>query len=709
MSVINNSMRKALTLSLLAAAVTAVAAEPADSVATDSIAARNLKQVTVTAKNVYKVTDGYAFVPSKTVKKTSFDVKQMISRVPLSNVIVGFDGEITDIKKNEAKYFIDSKPVSQEEVKALLNKDVERIEFLNNPSDGAFLGEKFAINIVTRQAVYGGYMSVSAGQRFFQPYGSYYLSGKFVGSEKWSLMAIGGYNYSKETGSHGTETTKFDLEDHVTGEMVRIDRISQKTGSLMRHNSWSGAVFWRYKTSGNSELSVTAGISSSRTPDNNYNGILEHDNGAEGAAYSRISSGRAQYPYITAYWTKNFSNGMTLYILGDLHATFSKSWSSYTAGADPAISNYFREKAYAPNVHANWSVPLKHNNSLTLDADYKTSRFKVDYAGTVNTVENRHEDKYSVWARYRQRFEFGENELGYYLRAELPLSSITMSDGRNFSALDCSFSGSVDYSIGERHSMDLSADYDLRSRPISTMNDLKIQNTDISGYEGNPDLKSSQHLSVDLSYTWTQSRYFNLSASAGYYNESRNIVTAYNAYNGIVYTSMFNSGKRESYDARLRASLQLLDNSLLIKPFIALENFRQSGFLNYSYWNFNGGVDIDYMNPCGFSVGLRYSSPWGKGSQQDTSMITDMRSHILQITTSYSVGNLSLWLQCNPLYSYTNMKYYVKLPGVDIQNNPYWKDSFSRLIMISAKYTIDFGRKYRHDQMNIDARRITSM
>ncbi len=33
MSVINNSMRKALTLSLLAAAVTAVATEPADSIA----------------------------------------------------------------------------------------------------------------------------------------------------------------------------------------------------------------------------------------------------------------------------------------------------------------------------------------------------------------------------------------------------------------------------------------------------------------------------------------------------------------------------------------------------------------------------------------------------------------------------------------------------------------------------------------------------
>ena len=687
----------------------AVAAEPVDSVATDSIAARSLSEVTVTAKNVFKVTDGYAFVPSKTVKKTSFDVRQMISRVPLSNVVVSHDGAIKDLRNNEARFFIDGKPVSKEEVSALLNKDVERIEFLNNPSDGAFMGEKFAVNIVTRKAVYGGYTTASVGQQFFQPYGSYYLSGKFVGSEKWSIMAIGGYNYSKETGSHGTQTTKYDLEDHVTGEMVHVDRISQQTGSLMRNRGWSGALYWRYKTSKNSELSVTAGISSSRTPDNNYYGILEHDNGAEGVAYSRSSSGRAQYPYFTAYWTKDFANGMTLYIRGDLHATLSKSWSSYISGDSPAISNYFREKAYAPNLHANWHIPLKHNNSLTLDADYKTSRFKVDYAGTVNTTENRHEDNYAIWAKYRQRFKFGENELGYYLRAELPLRSITMSDGRNFNALDCSFSGSVDYSAGERHSIDLSADYDLRSRPISTMNDLKIQNTDISGFEGNPNLKSSQHLSVDLSYTWTQSRYFNLSASARYYNESRNIVTAYNAYNGIVYTSMFNSGKRESYDARLRASLQLLNNSLLIKPFIALQDFRQSGFLNYSFWNFHGGVDIDYMNPCGFSVGLQYSSPWGKGSQQDTSMITDMRSHILQITASYSVGNLSLWLQCNPLYSYTNIKYYVQLPGVDIRNNPYWKDSFSRLIMISAKYTIDFGRKYRHDRMNIDARRITSM
>lgn len=87
----------------------AVATEPADSVATDSIAAiekamsKKLDEVTVTAKNVYKVNDGYAFVPSKTVKKTSFDVKQMISRVPLSNVVVGFDGSVSDINRNSAK------------------------------------------------------------------------------------------------------------------------------------------------------------------------------------------------------------------------------------------------------------------------------------------------------------------------------------------------------------------------------------------------------------------------------------------------------------------------------------------------------------------------------------------------------------------------------------------------------------------------------
>lgn len=145
MSVINNSMRKALTLSLLAAAVTAVAAEPTDSVATDSVAtdsvsARNLKEVTVTAKNVYKVTDGYAFVPSKTVKKTSADVNEMIRRTPLSNVLIAFDGKITDINKNPAQYFIDGQPATSQEVYALLNKDVARIEFLNYPADTSFQG-----------------------------------------------------------------------------------------------------------------------------------------------------------------------------------------------------------------------------------------------------------------------------------------------------------------------------------------------------------------------------------------------------------------------------------------------------------------------------------------------------------------------------------------------------------------------------------------
>lgn len=152
MTVTTITLRTTLTLSLLAAAVTAVAAEPTDSVATDSIAARNLSEVTVTAKNVYKVTDGYAFVPSKTVKKTSADVNEMIRRTPLSNVLIAFDGKITDINKNPAQYFIDGQPATSQEVVALLNKDVARIEFLNYPADTSFQGAQFAINIVTRKS-----------------------------------------------------------------------------------------------------------------------------------------------------------------------------------------------------------------------------------------------------------------------------------------------------------------------------------------------------------------------------------------------------------------------------------------------------------------------------------------------------------------------------------------------------------------------------
>ena len=193
MTVTTITLRTTLSLSLLAVAATAVAAEPADSVATDSVSARNLSEVTVTAKNVYKVTDGYAFVPSKTVKKASFDVKQMIGRVPLSNVVVGFDGDITDINKNKAKYFIDGQPATDDEIKAILNKDVSRIEYLNYPTAGNFQGASFVVNIVTRKLISGGYVIANAYQRFFQPEGQYSLLGKYVGSPKWSVIVVGNY------------------------------------------------------------------------------------------------------------------------------------------------------------------------------------------------------------------------------------------------------------------------------------------------------------------------------------------------------------------------------------------------------------------------------------------------------------------------------------------------------------------------------------
>lgn len=708
MTVTTITLRTALTLSLLAAAATAVAAEPADSVATDSIAARNLSEVTVTAKNVYKVTDGYAFVPSKTVKKTSADVNEMIRRTPLSNVLIAFDGKITDINKNPAQYFIDGQPATSQEVYALLNKDVARIEFLNYPADTSFQGAKFAINIVTRKVISGGYIIANAQQQFREPFGNYSLLGKYVGSPKWSLMAVGNYGYIKSTGTHGTETTRYDLKDHVTGEMVHIDRISQITGRKWRNNFWSAGLNWRYKFSERNQLTIQAGISTSRTPNDCTTGILEHDNDSDGTAYSSSSSDRSQSPYISASWNKSFANGMALYVSGGLYATFSKSWSDYTSGDSPVVSNYFREKGYSPNIYANWQVPLKHNNWLTLNANYKTERFNVDYAGSVNTTENRHEDYYSVSGSYNQRFKFNNDMFSYYLSASIPLRSITMSDGRRFNAVDYNFTGSTNYYLGESHSFGLGAIYELRSRPISTMNDLKIQDSDISGHEGNPDLKANQQLRANAFYTWMASRKFNLSASVMYINESKNIVTAYNAYNGIVYTSMINSGKREYLFMSLYGSIQLFNNNLLIKPGISLDNSRQSGMLNFSFWKLKGSLRVDYMHPCGFSAGLSYSSPWGKSSLQDTSTIHDFSAHNLEIQASYSISNLYVQLKCRPLYKYRHDVSYVDLPGVDIRNDLYSKSS-TRSIMLTAKYTLDFGRKYQHEEMSVAARTITSM
>lgn len=709
MSVFNIFLQTALTISLLAAAATAVAAEPADSIAADSIAARNLSEITVTAKNVYKVNDGYAFVPSKTVKKTSFDVKQMISRVPLSNVVVGFDGDITDINKNQAKYFIDGQPATDDEIKALLNKDVARIEYLNYPSAGNFQGASFVVNIVTRKLISGGYVIANAYQRFFQPEGQYSLLGKYVGSPKWSVIVVGNYGYEKHTGTHEIKTTKFDLEDHVTGDMVHIDRISQQTGSLMRSRHWSTAAYWRYMTSASSQLSISAGFSSSRTPDNNEDGIIDHDADSDGIAYQRTAHSRAQSPYISAWWYKVFGNQMTLFISGGLYTTFSKLWSDYITGDSPVISNFIKERGYSPTISANWSVPLKHNNSLNLDASYTTSRFKVDYAGTANTVEHRHEDNYSVSASYRQSLKFRENTLSYNLSADLPFRSIKMSDNSTTNALDCDLRGRISYNIREKHTLGLFALYRLKSRPIKTMNDVKVQDTDISGHEGNPNLKANQYLNIDADYTWMASRKFNLTVDLSYSNESRNIVTAYNAYNGVVYTSMANAGTRESYSAGLRGSLQLFDNRLLIRPQVHVRNSTQSGPFNFSFWHVGTEINIDYMHPSGFSAGIWYTSPWGKGSNQDTSMIYDRPHHVFEIKASYSVGNLSLWLRCNPFYSYSYIKYYVDLKGVDIRCDHYQKDGLSRLIMISAKYIIDFGRKYQHQEVGVDARKITSM
>ena len=108
------------------------------------------------------------------------------------------------------------------------------------------------------------------------------------------------------------------------------------------------------------------------------------------------------------------------------------------------------------------------------------------------------------------------------------------------------------------------------------------------------------------------------------------------------------------------------------------------------------------MHPCGFSAGLSYSSPWGKSSLQDTSTIHDFSAHNFEIQASYTISNLYVQLKCQPLYKYRHNVYYVDLPGVDIRNDLYDK-SFARSITLTAKYTLDFGRKYQHEEMSVAA------
>ena len=137
-----------------------------DSISNDSVlSAYELTELIVEGDNVFRVEDGFGYVPDKKVKKASYSGISLLEMLNIPTIIIDPSGDGVKTTSGEGiAFFIDYMAASADEVRGIRPEDVKSVEILEFPRNPRFNGAQHVVNFRMVKYLYGGYTKGDATQ-----------------------------------------------------------------------------------------------------------------------------------------------------------------------------------------------------------------------------------------------------------------------------------------------------------------------------------------------------------------------------------------------------------------------------------------------------------------------------------------------------------------------------------------------------------------
>ena len=710
MTVTTITLRTTLSLSLLATAAMAVATEPADSVATDSIAAiekamsKKLDEVTVEGKTHWHDVKGSTYLPTKKQKNAASDANDLLARMAIPEINATFGSSSVTTKSGQpVSLFINYLPADQTELKGMRVKDCLRVEYLESPTDPRFQGASYVINFIMQEYEYGGYTKLTASQIFPAMYqnsesvfsrfvyrkmtydvsvSDYNVINNHSGSSQYSVMRLADKN-GEEFILHRDEI--FD-KSHMRSDYIPVSfRASYNTEKIQFRNiiSYSFTNYSAREKSGKLIYSPSLG---------------------EDYTFSSNNPSRDNTLNYSGYLYAMLPRGFALTFTPSFAYTHTNSTSKYSRSEESILDRKAREDAYNINggLYLQKNFGTKHIASLGVSGGGNINRLK--YVGTDNF-----NDKYSNAS--------ASGDLGYKFLTQ----KYTLNFNGGFAWEGSSINGHQNneyypyahlnsrWSINNNSNLSITLRYATNTPGITSMASDVLTVNEFIYQTGNPDLKRSRHFTTDLSYFLSFSDNIYLSANGLFYELFDRQAEEYLPYNGgsQLIRRLTNSGNYINGAVSASLYVFLLKRSLIL-------SFRPT--LNYSKIT---GIGATHLTNPSFFVQAQYyfgnfgvvgtvMSPQKSFASNNGEIYTPIWFYSLILTWGHSDWNIRLYATnfCNkryrngtakmdsPYYSYTTESY----NGYNAHAN------FS----VQVTYTFGYGKKVQRGNDTLDVERAAS-
>lgn len=643
----------------------------AQSVGKDSISStKTLDEVMITASNINRIGDHLIIYPNSQQRKHAINGFGVLENLNIPGLIIDMKSNNVDVMGFQATLYLNGHECDIKEIQMLRPRDIEKIEYHDAPS-GKYAKDKLAINFITKQYRYGGYVQADGLQTIGYDHGDYNVATNYVkGNNSYTLFAGANYNHAGNTETRNNESYMFPLSV--------FDRETYSKSSFRNHQEYLQLRYQNQK--GNRYWVGKFTLVNLSTPRNAASGFTRES--IETDMFSNIRK-KTLSPKIDLNANLPLSNNQTLtlgvhgkYSVNSYHRLYQELPFEATTDEDEnalsfqlsAIYNYFMQK-----------------HSLSAELFHYHDIWNANYSGNCELWQHLWKGEslaffsynFMVSKRLSLKTRIGLDWLQYHLHGD-----------NNFSQLSPRINTNVQYQL--KNGMLLwSFNFMNSNHGMDVINRAMIQVNSHMMEKGMPELKKSHDINTYLYY---MGRFNRLSVSAiGQFRYNHHPVTDnyyFDKTNEKLVKTYSNDGNAQYYSAILALQYKLSKFANL------------SGDIRYNHahvkttWakfnnNLTGNLGMNlFVGAFAFKPYLHF----GKKSLDEASLVVSKTPIDYGMLCSYSKDNLYVELQVVSPFKKQEKRYRLDLPIYSYHKRI--KDQTnSQYANIKIAYSLDFGRK----------------
>ena len=642
-----------------------------------------LGEVEVKSKSIVRENGNATLFPTKKDKQYADGGIGVVRNMGIPELHIDpVNDDVSTISGESVALFIDSSPASKADVRNIRPQDIARIELLHSPADPRFNGATVAMNYILVKYETGGYSKANVYQSFVNDRGQYSLYSKLTHKDMtFDLSAGFGYSRSSHEGFSTHSVYQFPEGD--------VERNAGSTSQFDK--SMTPNLSFRAKYDGNGMIiSNTVGVSMTHVPGSWKKGNVtfsppvfsssEFENHSDSENKGAEWSG--QYYFVLP---RNFSLSVSPY-LNYYHITGN---TSYLNPDITPIENRIGENALQTRLRADVTKSTgRHLIGALLMGGYNDNR--VDYRGTSDSDIKQNEWFLSAGVSSQLNF----SRFNWRFNGWVSYQSTTLN-GYNYREWLPHIYTTANYSINDRNSVRLSAEYSIFANGADMKSPVTVYNNEIDAVRGNPDLSDYSFLAASLSYNWSPLDNLGVAASTrieNYHNPSVFTFTpAINNGTPLMVRSYVNNGDFSDFSLSLTATWQLFNNNLMLQATPGYHHYSQTGLYHRhsNVFRLNAYAQLYIGKVQLFST-----------FQKRYSMMTE--NYRMDIPEYYSIGagwafrDFYFSVRANNIFN-SSFRWYDRILdyGQYMSVSENLSSAYHRSFSVSVSYSISYGNKVR--------------